>query len=355
MPNGGSDCCGTCWFNARNKGEAGYGHVDDPEPNFCTIRGLAIEDPFYTYCGNHPHRRPQRDPIPLGPVFVGGGEDGRDIWQSSPDTPEIRLHLLELVAAIQENPASEYPLGMYTDELVVWQLGEFRETRATAELNRILGFSPGTGEEKFGRSRASLVAEAEWALAKINADVMEAAMARVIPKLQPQLILLYRDTTLSPAVLAKYQVGAVFRERTYCDATDLFGGLVAPHRFLIFASNVMCIDETGEGDSPKWRLFVGPPDRLFQVINVHHQEGKSQITLWEIPEEAGKPVRVGFSSEQLAEIIRLASLRFTEALKREPLTLHANERWLDRLALPLGIDDEGEFFETWPPPSEAHP
>jgi len=29
MPDGGSDCCGTCWFNERNKGEAGYAHADD--------------------------------------------------------------------------------------------------------------------------------------------------------------------------------------------------------------------------------------------------------------------------------------------------------------------------------------
>ena len=28
MPNGGSDNCGTCWFNERNKGEVGF----DPEP-----------------------------------------------------------------------------------------------------------------------------------------------------------------------------------------------------------------------------------------------------------------------------------------------------------------------------------
>jgi len=38
MPNGGSDCCGTCWFNARNKGEAGYGHALATEPARCTIR-----------------------------------------------------------------------------------------------------------------------------------------------------------------------------------------------------------------------------------------------------------------------------------------------------------------------------
>ena len=47
MPNGGSDCCGTCWFNLRNKGEVGYDHADDEdEPNYCIIRELDIEVPF---------------------------------------------------------------------------------------------------------------------------------------------------------------------------------------------------------------------------------------------------------------------------------------------------------------------
>src|SRR5215472_12960677 len=111
MPNGGSDCCGTCWFNGRNKGEAGYDHADDTEASFCTIRGLAIENPFWTYCTNHPHHRPNRDPIPIGPVFIdaGGYPYGRNQWQPSPDTEMVRQHLLELVLAIQEQPAEEYP------------------------------------------------------------------------------------------------------------------------------------------------------------------------------------------------------------------------------------------------------
>jgi hypothetical protein len=41
MPNGGSDCCGTCWFNARNKGEAGRNRSASPsEPNYCITRVL---------------------------------------------------------------------------------------------------------------------------------------------------------------------------------------------------------------------------------------------------------------------------------------------------------------------------
>lgn len=170
MPNGGSDCCGTCWFNARNKGEAGYGHADNPEPNFCTIRGLTIENPFWTYCTNHPHHCPNRDPIPIGPVFIdaGGYPYGRKQWQPSPDTEEVRGHLLELVRAIQEQPAEEYPAGVYRDEMVVWQLGEFRERRAADELRRIATFSPEASAGRFGRKRESLVAAAKEALAKLG-------------------------------------------------------------------------------------------------------------------------------------------------------------------------------------------
>jgi hypothetical protein len=43
----------------RRKGQAGYRHADDPGPDYCTIRSLAIEDPFYTYCGNHPCHLPR--------------------------------------------------------------------------------------------------------------------------------------------------------------------------------------------------------------------------------------------------------------------------------------------------------
>jgi hypothetical protein len=168
MPNGGSDCCGTCWFNARNKGEAGYGHVDDPEPHFCTIRGLAIPTPFWTYCTNHPHHRPNRDPIPIGPVFVDADRDGRKEWQPSPDTAEVRDHLLELVRAIDEQPAEEYKPAYCTDEMVVRQLGEFREERAADELRRILAFWPEASEGRFGRTRESLIAVAKEALDKLG-------------------------------------------------------------------------------------------------------------------------------------------------------------------------------------------
>src|SRR4051812_26230564 len=121
MPNGGPDCCGTCWFNARNL-------LDDPGPNFCTIRGLAIDLPFWTYCGNHTHKRPEKDPVPIGPAFVADveasefGHYPRKVLQPSPDAEDIRLHLLELLRGIPNGPTEGSEASTPTDELVVWQV-----------------------------------------------------------------------------------------------------------------------------------------------------------------------------------------------------------------------------------------
>ena len=168
MPNGGSDCCGTCWFNAKNKGEVGYVHADDPEPNFCIIRNLPIADPFYTYCANHPRRNPNKIDVPLGPVFTGNSSGYREIWMPSPDTEEIRLRLLELLSQIQEQPSPEYPIGIYLHDAIVWQLGEFREERAVDDLRRIINFDPNpSSTHPFARNNARTISCARAALDKI--------------------------------------------------------------------------------------------------------------------------------------------------------------------------------------------
>ena len=147
MPNGGSDCCGTCWFNRRNRGERGIHHRrgDNEQQPHCQIRDLAIDDPFYTYCANHPHRRPEPDPLPIGPVtqYAGDGmTNDRRIWMPSPDSEKIRQHLLDLLTdevekLREENLGVSYPIGPDILEVVVWQLGEFREQRAEDHIEWI--------------------------------------------------------------------------------------------------------------------------------------------------------------------------------------------------------------------------
>jgi hypothetical protein len=170
MPNGGSDCCGIYWFNKQNIGEAGYGHRETPEEHYCLIRDFEMEAAFWTYCANHPYRRPEKDEIPIGPVFADQDQGkGREIIKDSPDSEEIRLHLLDLAKEIVEKPQTEYPIGGYLDEMVIWQLGEFREKRALGELERIAGFNckASTGRP-FQRTRHLLVAAAKDAIKKIE-------------------------------------------------------------------------------------------------------------------------------------------------------------------------------------------
>ena len=165
MPNGGSDCCGTCWFNRTNRGERDWRkYADKSVPPYCEIRNLAIESASYTYCANHSHRRPDRDPIPIGPVMRHGGwkdlgfsEYPRYVWKRSPDSEEVRQHLLNLLESITEHMSQDrYPLGIGLGETIVRQLGEFRERRATEGLEQIRDHSSGVLAEAASKALARI-------------------------------------------------------------------------------------------------------------------------------------------------------------------------------------------------------
>lgn len=170
MPNGGSDCCGTCWFNKKNKGQARYEHTNNLEPDFCMIRDLKIDDPFYTYCVNHPHHNSDKIEIPIGPVYVFKDYNTRrDIWVDASDTEEARQVLLDKVSKITETPEPEYPSGTYLDEVIIWQLGKWQEKRAIPHLERITAFDPeATSDDPFPRNRKYTIELAKQAITEIN-------------------------------------------------------------------------------------------------------------------------------------------------------------------------------------------
>jgi len=174
MPNGGSDCCGTCWFNRKNKGEeqASYHRSHDPGPDYCVIRDLAIEDPFYTYCANHPHRNPRKLSLPIGPVFVGDSLGRRERWKPSLDNEEIRLQLLELLKrrAERKEPPLEYHAGFYLDEVLIVQLAEFKEERAIEDLKRLAALDTKPSPHPIFRDNRRTVIAAKIALQVITED-----------------------------------------------------------------------------------------------------------------------------------------------------------------------------------------
>lgn len=175
MPNGGSDCCGTCWFNSTNEGKVGHFDTLPGAEVRCVIRDILIEIPFWTYCPNHPHHNPEKITVPIGPVYrdAGGYPYRREVWVESPDTEEIRSLLLRLLETMPENPVAEYPSSPKLDEAVIDQLMRFGEQRAVPGLRRVCQFNPlavPLGNNPFDRTRAFTVAHALEALAALIRD-----------------------------------------------------------------------------------------------------------------------------------------------------------------------------------------
>lgn len=130
MPNGGSDCCGTCDFN--RKGPEKYGAT------FCTIRQLNIPDPFWTYCVNHPTHNKRNITIPLGPVYITDSYPyTRKVWlkPSYTDNREDVVKLLDQIC-LQFEEEERIKWYWYEKE-VIKQLMDSMELKAIPSLLRM--------------------------------------------------------------------------------------------------------------------------------------------------------------------------------------------------------------------------
>ena len=177
------DCCYTCWFNRKNRDRAGYPQSEIPEPAFCVLRDLPIRDPLTTFCANHPIRHPEKLSFPVGPVYRLDGWGVRRVWRPSPDSEAIRLQLLRLLEEMPCRPRSEYPFGVPFDEVVIWQLGQFKEERAADGLRRVLDFDSSSSDEVFGLNRFMTIRTALEALRQLGAPAASEAGDEKTPRL----------------------------------------------------------------------------------------------------------------------------------------------------------------------------
>jgi hypothetical protein len=171
MPNGGSDCCGTCWFNSKNNGEKGF--FDSKKPVVvCLIRNLEIRNPFWTYCANHPQHNEKKIDLPLGPVYISDGYPySRKIFVNPPDNEEIRLKLLELLENISNELEFKYPSDTDFEEEIIKQLTSLKEIRAVEGLKRIINLDIEAYRNQINfitRNKAIIVGQAIEALLEIT-------------------------------------------------------------------------------------------------------------------------------------------------------------------------------------------
>lgn len=174
MPNGGSDCCGTCWFNSKNEGQPGYSGMDKPGEAYCIIRNIEVPDPFWTYCANHPHHNPSRIDVPLGPVYTG---EDREVWVLAPKGEEVTQKLLESLNKITNEVQFHYPVSPIDLEItIIDQLSEMKERRAIPGLLKVIdldieiyrNYNPHDLDHAMNRNKAAVVGSAILALLHIS-------------------------------------------------------------------------------------------------------------------------------------------------------------------------------------------
>ncbi len=113
--------CSTCRF-----GDSGAA------PMRCAIREVPIDHPTSTLCANH-QEFAAADPMPVGPVMACT-VDGTRVAHRSPDSPAIRVHLLDLVERIDAHREGDLT---FRESMAIWQLEEWKERRAYPHLDRI--------------------------------------------------------------------------------------------------------------------------------------------------------------------------------------------------------------------------
>jgi len=172
MPNGGSDCCGTCVFNRRKLPTNEHGDVEAIDA-WCRIRALALPNPFYTYCANHPKHNHQLIDVPLGPVFVATGpwDSQREVWALSPDNEDVRSGLLHALGQITVEQTMRYPSVTHIEEIIIKQLMIFQEHRAIPLLLNISRWDVADyrgGGSVFAQDKAIIVGLAVEALLALS-------------------------------------------------------------------------------------------------------------------------------------------------------------------------------------------
>jgi hypothetical protein len=93
MPNGGTDNCLFCPYNAMTLAETE--EERGQREGYCTIRNIPVNNGVgVNSCVNHPHHNQRGITIPIGPVFVSSVHM---IWRyiavKSPDSEEVRTLL----------------------------------------------------------------------------------------------------------------------------------------------------------------------------------------------------------------------------------------------------------------------
>ena len=149
-----------------------------------------------------------------------------------------------------------------------------------------------------------------------------------------------RDVNLKGELAAKYEPGQIVMERGFVDATNKIGGMTTTHRYLILSQYMADLSQFEHGTN--WGLHTANRDSRFKVLDVFTHEGKTQIVLLQLPD--------GFESvfenttDLERKMVKKQRKLFIKSFDNDPIPEVNTPEWLERCSFPLGMSDEGEFF-----------
>ncbi len=153
----------------------------------------------------------------------------------------------------------------------------------------------------------------------------------------------HRDADLEDKVLEKYQPGMIIQERAYVDCSYLDGGLAARHRYLIITGKAKDLHALA-GMDRRYGPAIIQRNGFFKVLDVYELRGHAQITLLHIPQELIGHLRTPELNEIEKEMVEAARTNFEENLAKPAVPALTEAEWLERVAFPLGMSEEGDLF-----------
>lgn len=175
---------------------------------------------------------------------------------------------------------------------------------------------------------------------ELNVKELEALINDILPG----LTMYVRDVNLPPEFATKYEPGMIIREKGFTDASNRVMGMITTHRYAILSNHMRDLREFEHGTN--WGLFVAKSDAHFKVLDIYIYQDKTQILLLHLPDDERWSLFENIKISIEDELISDSRKRFEDKCMAEVIPELATDVWLDRCKFPIGMSDEGEFFDN---------
>jgi len=159
----------------------------------------------------------------------------------------------------------------------------------------------------------------------------------------PGLAMFVRDVNLSKEIEKKYIPNMIIKERAFVDASYRVMGMITSHRFAILLNSMANIEQYEHGTN--WGLCISPRDSYFKVLAVHEYCGKTCIVLLHLPDGDDWKMFANTKINLVDEMTATSIERFENKCTLDPIPELCTDEWLQRCSFPIGMDDNGNFFD----------